>query len=132
MIHYKEGFKYALTEDTAPVQTGILPDKDIRHGFIFLGIDGLMVLLTGFAWDGPSGPTYDSPDSLRGSAFHDGLYGLMGEKLISIEHKDRADDLLRRLCIEDGMPHWRAELWHEAVKKLGAGHITPQIVLTAP
>lgn len=133
MIHYKEGYKYQLVVDSPPFLTVFRPLVDIDTEWIHLGADGILIARAGYAYDGPSGPTFDTPDSMQGSLAHDMLYQLMGLGLLPLTCKDDADHLLRALCIADGMPCWRADAWYEAVKLFGVRAAeTPDIILTAP
>lgn len=91
--------------------------------YIQLWDDGRLILAKGYAWDGPSGPTIDTEDSLRGSAGHDALYQLIGLRAIPADKRMLADMDLRRWCIEDGMPEARADLWFKAVRLFGGNHV---------
>jgi hypothetical protein len=109
-IVYKSGFKYQLVEPYS-VAVGIFPMHAIVTDFIRLHADGTLTVEKGYAWDGPSGPTFDTPSFMRGSLVHDALYQLMRENLISIyEYRLHADELLRRMCREDGM--WMLRAWY--------------------
>ena len=64
----------------------------------------------GYAWDGPSGPTIDTRNFMRGSLVHDALYQLMREEHLDKEtYRKPADQLLRDMCREDGM--WSIRAW---------------------
>ena len=63
-----------------------------------------------YAWDGPSGPTIDTKTFMRGSLFHDALCQLIGEGLLDKKYRKYADQLLRKLCLEDGMSKFR--VWY--------------------
>jgi len=113
-------YKYRLLSSySLPIK--IYPDSNIddRH-FVKLDEFGKLTLAKGYAWDGPSGPTIDTPDFMRGSLVHDGLYQLMREGLISRKHRAYADRLLRDICREDGMPWWRAQYVYVAVRLFAA------------
>ena len=116
-IAYKSGYKYQLKENYV-TDIGIKPSKAIETKYIALGLDGTITIREGYAWDGPSGPTIDTLDFMRGSLVHDALYQLMRE-----DHLDRgtyrepADRLLRKMCEDDGM--WAIRAWwvYEAVHR---------------
>ncbi len=133
-IKYKNGFKYQLFE-TYSVNVGIFPEKMIHCDYIRLTKSGLLIIRKGYAWDGPSGPTYDSTDSMRGSLVHDALYQLMRLGLLPESSRAKADKILHDICTEDGMIPVRADLWEEAVKLFAAGAArtgTESPVLVAP
>lgn len=94
-----------------------------RTRYIQLWDDGRLILEPGYAWDGPSGPTIDTADSLRGSAGHDALYQLISLRAIPGACREQADQDLRRWCLEDGMPTERADAWFAAVRIFGGLHV---------
>lgn len=75
-ILYKEGYKYQLAEEYT-ISIPIKPDSNIISDYIDLNNDGELVIKKGYAWDGPSGPTIDSLNFMRGSLVHDALYQLI-------------------------------------------------------
>jgi hypothetical protein len=110
-IKYKSGYKYQLQADYRhPQQLSITAsDDDIDIGYIVLSSDGYLLIRAGYAWDGPSGPTFDTRNFMRGSLVHDALYQLMRNGLIDKDtHRDAADRELARICREDGMSRMRA------------------------
>jgi hypothetical protein len=68
---------------------------------------------------------------MRGSLVHDALYQTMREQLILQEHREYADQLLRKICIEDGMSALRAWVVFQGVRIAGASSAAPD-VLHAP
>ena len=117
-IYYAAGYKYWLSA-TYRVQTDILPDADVVTEYVLLGTTGMLSILEGFAWDGPSGPTFDTPDFMRASLVHDALYLLIRGGHLPATWRERADNLLRSICLEDGMQHVRAEAVYQGVRIFG-------------
>ena len=118
-ISYKSGYKYQLVEEYQ-VEISVTPEKNIQTSYIDLTTEGLLTIKNGYAWDGPSGPTIDTPNFMRGSLVHDALYQLMRNKLIDKEKwRKKADGDLKRMCVEDGMARIRAWWVHEAVRCCG-------------
>lgn len=108
-IAYRSGYKYQLEEAYA-VAIDIRPVLPINTRYIKLDITGTLTIQEGYAWDGPSGPTFDTPTFMRGSLVHDALYQLMRERhLDRIEHRQTADRILRIMCRSDGM--WPVRAW---------------------
>lgn len=132
-IKYQDGYKYQLAEPYI-VQTAIRPTQHIGHDFIILNVDGLLMVNAGYAWDGPSGPTFDTKNFMRGSLVHDALYQLMRHKLLDVGNRKNADNELRRLCREDGMSWLRAWWVFKGVRFGGEGSAIWQEekILTAP
>ena len=117
-VSYTSGFKYQLIENFY-IQTEIHPEETVDWLFVTLHESGLLEIRRGWAWDGPSGLTIDTRDSMVAALVHDALYALMQRKLISWDHRKAADQLFYDLLIQDGMWQWRAKYWYAAVRKLG-------------
>ncbi len=89
--------------------------------FAFLEVksDGFVMIRFGYAWDGPSGPTIDTDNFMRGALMHDAIYQLIREGCINIKYRDHADQQLRAICIQDGMSKFRAWYVYQSVKYFG-------------
>jgi hypothetical protein len=118
-------YKYQLVspyELTVPVH----PPSDIVSGFVGLTAGGRLAIRKGYAWDGPSGPTIDTKNFMRGSLVHDALYQLMRlGKLDYRAHRKAADEILKRICLEDGMSGFRASYVYLAVQWFAGSHAKP-------
>ncbi len=103
-------YKYQLMDDYI-IQIDIKPIQNIELKFLSLSSEGTLTIKKFYAWDGPSGPTIDTRDFMRGSLVHDALYQLM--RLSELDHKvhrKRADKILKEICLEDGM--WSFRAWY--------------------
>ena len=91
-----KNYKYQLlTTYTHPTGFQLLQDISTKNEWVKLSKKGRLTLQKGYAWDGPSGPTIDTRNFMRGSLVHDGLYQLMREGLLDHEeYRKSADDLL--------------------------------------
>ena len=87
--------------------------------WFWLSREGLLTVSKGFKWDGPSGPTYDTPNSMRASLAHDVLYILIMEGHIPMHMRKQADQELRRIALEDGMHPFRAWYWYRSLRMFG-------------
>lgn len=120
-IRYRSGtYKYQLRRPHVE-QTCVIPPAQIATDWIGLDMNGLLTIAAGYAWDGASGPTWDSKSSMRGSLVHDACYQLLRMELLPPECRAQADAEFHRICIEDGMFKWRANAWHWAVRTLASG-----------
>lgn len=131
MIKYRDGYKYQLAEtyrlqiDISGISGGIA--EDIVTEYILLSKDGMLTVMEGYAWDGPSGPTIDTPDSMEGSLVHDAGYQLMREGYLDRAlYREKFDDLLKSICISKGMSHLRAQAWFSAVREVGDQFADPK------
>ena len=68
---------------------------------------------------------------MRGSLVHDALYQLIREKKIKEDQRKRADEILREICLEDGMSKIRAWWVFWGVYLFGSGAAKPDL-LRAP
>ena len=120
-IKYSEGYRYQLRE-TYTVKIEIRPEQPVSSHWIALDCAGNLTIAEGYAWDGASGPTWDSKCSMRASLCHDALYQLMRLGLLDAEkHRPVADEIVRRMCVQDKMWRIRAAAWHFAVRNFGKG-----------
>ncbi|MFA5276680.1 MAG: hypothetical protein WC417_07305 [Candidatus Omnitrophota bacterium] len=111
-----KGWKYQLLDDYI-IPVGIKPVINVDTQFLKLNRAGVLIIKRFYAWDGPSGPTIDTPDFMRGSLVHDGLYQLMRVGVLSPKlYRKRADQLLHDICIQDGMCRFRAWYVYWAVR----------------
>lgn len=119
-ISYKKGYKYQLSESYV-TNINLAPEQeDIETRYIDLTTEGELTIKEGYAWDGPSGPTFDTLNFMRGSLVHDALYQLMrNEKLDKEMFREPADKLLQRMCRKDGMGWLRAKWVYWALHKWG-------------
>lgn len=133
-IRYRSGYKYQLVEEYR-VTVATLPETDVATDYIDLSVDGELTIKKGYAWDGPSGPTIDSSNFMRGSLVHDALYQLIRHDYLNRSWKDTADRELQRMCREDGMSAIRAWWVYRGVKWFGKPAVMPESrkpILEAP
>lgn len=133
-IKYRAGYKYQLHDSYSIALPWISGHPDCQEEL--LSVSGAtLTILPGYAWDGASGPTVDSPSSMRGSLVHDALYQLMRMGVLPESCRPAADKVFYRLCIEDGMDRFRAWVWYWAVRLFAASAArrgTDRPVLSAP
>lgn len=113
-ILFREGYKYQLAAEYQ-IEIPILPPEDISTRFIRLSKEGLLTIREDYAWDGPSGPTADTPSVMRAALIHDAIYALIRDGLLQMESRGVADLIFRNLMIEDGVFPPRAEAFYRAV-----------------
>lgn len=131
-MKYREttNYKYQVVEDySIPVK--IYPKIDIyepnsNNPFLKLSRNGVLTIFKGYSWDGPSGTTIDTKNFMRGSLVHDALYQLMRQNKISLEYREYADEVLKKICLEDGMSSFRAAYVFKAVRYFGESSAKPK------
>jgi len=75
-LKYRSGYKYQLAESIS-FQTNFKSKTGFKLDFISITKEGLITGSKGYAWDGPSGPTYDDDLFMLLSLLHDMLYQLI-------------------------------------------------------
>lgn len=123
---HRRVYKYKL-QRAYGLEIGIRPPRRLAvpGQWVVLETTGHLHIEANYAWDGPSGPTIDTPDFMRGSLVHDALYQLMREGLLDRGLRDAADRLLEALCREDGMPPAKAARVYWFVSKFGNSRAWP-------
>lgn len=121
-------YKYQLLEDWF-FFTGCPVLKEYKSCFVDVSDHGFVAVRKGYAWDGPSGPTIDTENFMRGSLMHDVMYQLLREEVIHMSYRDHADLMLRQACVQDGMSRLRANYIYYAVKWFGKKAAMPKTLL---
>lgn len=120
-LKYTEGYKYQLAEDYSvltPVNGAHIEDEDFT-----LYESGLLVIYHRCAWDGASGPTFDTKASMGPSLVHDVFCRMMRDGRLSYDQwQDTINEFFRQQCKAAGMWGWRADLWHAGVEFGDAGN----------
>lgn len=111
------GYKYMISEDEK-IKLPFSLGQKINLRFIALNND-ILTLRVGFLSDGPSGPTIDTKDSLKGAFCHDALYLMMELGHLDKSLKPMVDNILEIICEQEGMNPVRASLWDVAVSIFG-------------
>ena len=133
-MKYKSG-KYQLVENEY-FHVDVLPIKPlIDTEYIALDDNGDLTIRAGFTWDGASEPAIQTKDSMRASLIHDAYYQLIRQGYVDMSYREKADSAYRRICIEDGMPHPRAQAHYIVLRMFGATAAMAEsepVVLVAP
>ncbi len=117
---YRAGYKYQLAE-TVSIQTPITGVR-IKEEFFDLQENGVLTAYSGYAWDGASGPTIDTDDSMGPSLVHDVFCQAQRARQLDYEkYHAIVDAFFGRMCRDCGMWKVRAGAWHSAVAFADAG-----------
>ena len=125
-MKYRDGYKNVIFEDIE-FDVPIFPPRDITSEYVDLTMDGVLRVKRNFAFDGPSGPTFEKlfpwwyRNTITPATAHDALYSLMRDGFLSGANRKKADQVLRDMMIERGVSKLRANFWYRAVQA-GAGH----------
>jgi len=117
-MKYRKGYKYQLAE-SIEIQTSLRPDKDIITDFAILYTTGIFRLIRGYACDGASGTTIDTPGTFRGAFFHDAGCQFLRQEKLPPEWREKFDKLAYDLWSQDMKWQCRADLWYRIVQKVG-------------
>lgn len=123
----EEDFEYQLSFNAIG-----LAQEEVGNDFVSITKDGLLKIKRRYAWDGASGPTIDTKNTMMASLIHDAGYQLMREGLISRANKDLFDKELRLVMLLKGAMPLRADYYYLAVKRYGyPATIESKTILTA-
>lgn len=117
IMKYKKGYKYQLTEDTKVYYSKCA--FPCVTGDFYEITDCYIEGKKGYAWDGPSGPTLDTPATMEAALVHDIIYQALREQKIRGDHeyyRRAADQLLRDLIVKNGGSKFRAWYFYWAVR----------------
>ena len=118
-MKYRKGYKYQLAEGFM-IQTALKSKVPIETEFISLSKNGLLYIESGYAFDGPSGPTWDTDNFMTPSLVHDAGYQLIRMALLPPHTRQYFDKLLIEMCKEREMSSIRRWWVYKGVR-LGAG-----------
>lgn len=117
-IKYRSGYKYQLESDYF-IEIDIIPERPVVTEFIKLDMKGNLTIAQAYAWDGAS-RVPDTKHNMRASLIHDALYQLMRlGHLTTKEHKEKADRIFKKKCIEDGTSLIIALIFYYGLKWFG-------------
>jgi len=132
-MKYTKGYRYQLKEDEA-IQTNLYPVDNIFTPHISLFRSGFMYIKAGYAWDGPSGPTIDTDDSMTPSLFHDAAYELIRNQFLPQDYRLKADEWMFHMMMERRSNNWllrkiqtiRDKVWLESLKDFAGWAASPK------
>lgn len=109
-LFYKDGYKYWVSRNWF-YRTKIVPKAPGGNDFVFLTLDGLLVIKRGYAWDGASGPAINTKDFIRASLVHDALYQLIREGVLTADDRKDADAILGEILHDDAILLANKQKW---------------------
>jgi len=127
-LQYTKGYKYQLAEnyEFEFIQNLTKTSKRLSNlMFIRCEFESIKVL-SGYAWDGPSGPTKDTKTNMRASLEHDVLYQLIRFEILPRNLRKAADLQFDKTAKEDGMSWWRRKYYLFALRKFAGFAASPK------
>jgi len=114
----KSNYKYQVKDDFI-IATDIKPKSNILSDFINLDTDGILTIRKGYAWDGCSGPTWDTKSTMRAGCVHDAFFQLMRLNVLDRnQYFHPVNKLFYFMLRQDGVLWLRAEYYYKAVEKI--------------
>ena len=124
-------WKYILKENFSQhldLYVFINTRKIIDHPYLAtsLNLAGMTLdIARGYAWDGLSGPTIDTGNTLRASLVHDALYQLIRLGAVEPPARKTVDQIFLEHLKEDGVNFIRRRRFYIAVRCFGARFAKP-------
>ncbi len=85
-LYFSRGYKYVVKKPYH-FTLDIKPEQECDLMFLKMDMEGNILVLPGYPWDGASGPTWDTLNSMKGSLIHDVGYRLIRLCYINSAHK---------------------------------------------
>lgn len=119
MKYSKYNYKYQLEEEFA-IDLGNLnvTIPNFKHNW-FSCTSNIVYAKKGYSWDGASGPTIDTKNTMIAALVHDILYQAIAGGLLSKSYRKTADKVLYKLLRQNGMSKFRASYFYYAVRIFG-------------
>jgi hypothetical protein len=124
-MKYRSGYKYQLAFDFL-LQTRLRPTKIIYTEFITLYMDGKMVIRRAYSWDGASGPTWDTANTMVPALYHDAAAQLLRQGLLPPEAIDYANAEFDDMLKARGMWWPRRRIWQIGLWLTGGSFADPE------
>jgi len=131
MKYRKVNGKYQTTLTVCFYLPAFEHHKGFTSDWYWMG-QGVLYIEKGFIWDGTSGPTIDTPNTMVPGLIHDALYRAIRDGHLSPADKDAADKVLLEYMSRiptGGSSSWwrtiRARYFYTAVKLCGHRSIRP-------
>jgi len=102
-------YKYRVTKKY-DVKLQFKPNTEVVCDFYCFYLDGILVINKGYQWDGASGPTIDTQNTIIASCIHDVLYQMIRCKQLPLSFKKQADKELKFWMIENSE---KKNLWNK-------------------
>ena len=130
---WRRKYKYELTQ----AHTMLLRDlpagvqlKEHRSKYIVLTKNShgewWLTVKEGYRWDGVSGPTWDTDNTMRGGLIHDVLFQLMRGRVLAQNCFEWVNRLFRNILLEDDICMFRASYYFWAVQHFAHRYARPK------
>lgn len=121
-MEFRKGYKYQLAKKFTMVLP-FAPTENLVTQYITFTVDGRITILGGYAWDGASGPTFDTDNTMTPSLVHDALAQLMRLGFLPRSYRIKSNKLLKEMMLKRGMFPLRAKLWFDTLRFFGKGSV---------
>lgn len=116
-------YKYRVEEEE--VFHSAIIGYNYSSKYFSIELDGKITAKIGYLWDGVSGPTWDSNNTMTGGLGHDLKYQMIRMEIIKLIEKYKADLEFKDDLLKDGMCQFRAWYYYETVDKFGKSSCIP-------
>ena len=123
-MKYRKGYKYQTAENFF-MMVPIFPDQDIVTEFINLSTKGEMNIRKGYAWDGASGPTWNTDNTMTPSLIHDALAQLMRQEYLVQGQLSSVNQLFDNMLSDRDMWSLRRWYWLKGLWLTGGSFANP-------
>ena len=125
-VYHRGGSKKYVLDETFKTIIPFKPSKEIITSYARLDVDGYLEIYSSYEWDGASGPTIDTDNTMDGSLVHDVLYQFLRERRFGSKNwiqrsmlRHQADKCIYTMLVDDGMSKFRAGYWYLSLRVAG-------------
>ncbi len=128
-LKYKANYKYQVKNRAGMVfEMKFRPPIAIINRWYSFDARGSLFVAEGYAWNGASGPTFDTKAAVYASLPHDVIYQMMRRGELDIHYRKVADQEFRRMLVARGMSRFRATYWYYALRWAGRKAALPESI----
>ena len=121
-MKYSSGYKHQVRETFSVQLMYIHTSTEIDTWYCKLSVSGMLTVKRGFAWDGASGPTWDTKATMTPACVHDCLAKLIRTGCLKHSVWRHADYELEHLMKQRGVWKIRRRIWMKGLKLTGGSY----------
>ena len=133
-VYHKGGSKKYVLDESFKEIIPFKSPKEIITSYAMLDVDGYIVIDSGYEWDGASGPTIDTDNTMDGSLVHDIIYQFLRERRFGSKNwiqrailRHQADKCIYTMLVNNKMSRFRAWYWYLSLRVAGFPYIRSKI-----
>ena len=108
------------------IRTIVYPPETVKTRLLTLTTHGDLTIGQGWQFDGATWIPDRTKTVMRAAMCHDAIYELIRQGRLEKAMQGQADSCFLCMCMEDGIPRWRANFYYFVLSKIGHLALTPR------